>query len=346
MRFLASFAFASVALSAAAKEIAAPGWDKYAEERGFAGTEDPRELGHGGLAAREADAEAIAQWESAHGGQAGVYKPYGGHDVPAHMARREPWQSQDQYSHGHRARSIPAQNGRYQARGSNQAQDEAQPHEIFGADPAHIARAVKDTWDLYTGKAADTVKHFAREAGFVNRYGTEEGSEHFVRRAFEPVKEDERISVDRYNDYAAPETEGNEPSDGEEQAEHATWDQAHIIEHQRREASQSHDFHAVDRQGLGARPYQARDVEGRPAQRTSFSNRLHEARDLGGGSSAGQRVGYSVRPRQARDVEIKAQQRMGVGVRPILALKNDGPPGFPTVGKSEEPKKTGGWALW
>ncbi|KAK0258291.1 hypothetical protein B0A54_00124 [Friedmanniomyces endolithicus] len=80
MHFLPALTLATLATSALAKKLPLPGWDKYAEERGFAGHEDPREFGHGGLQAREAEPEAIECWEQAHGSKAVVYKPYGEHE--------------------------------------------------------------------------------------------------------------------------------------------------------------------------------------------------------------------------------------------------------------------------
>ncbi|KAK4902755.1 hypothetical protein LTR27_000694 [Elasticomyces elasticus] len=118
MHFLPALALATLATGVVAKRIPSPGWDKYAEERGFAGYEDPREMGHGGLHAREADAEAEASWEHAHGGKAPSYKPYGEHEgYGQHHARAaEPSFHGNRYGHGlqdfhhekqHHAREVP-----------------------------------------------------------------------------------------------------------------------------------------------------------------------------------------------------------------------------------------------
>ncbi|KAK3634922.1 hypothetical protein LTR56_005829 [Elasticomyces elasticus] len=118
MHFLPALALATFATGVVAKKIPSPGWDKYAEERGFAGYEDPREMGHGGLHAREADAEAEASWSHAHGGKALSYKPYGEHEgYEQHHARAaEPSFHGNRYGHGvqdfhhekqHHAREVP-----------------------------------------------------------------------------------------------------------------------------------------------------------------------------------------------------------------------------------------------
>ncbi|KAK0344197.1 hypothetical protein LTR57_021940 [Friedmanniomyces endolithicus] len=150
----------TLATSAVAKKLPLPGWDTYAEERGFAGHEDPREFGHGGLQAREAGPEAIESWEQAHGSKAAVYKPYGEHEIfGQHAPRAEQAVHPDHHGPGreqagHHARSAPEHfghpseglhGGEHHARAVPGAVEGHQPgdkyyEEYHNADGSHHAR--------------------------------------------------------------------------------------------------------------------------------------------------------------------------------------------------------------
>ncbi len=160
MHFLPALTLATLATSAVAKKLPLPGWDTYAEERGFAGHEDPREFGHGGLQAREAGPEAIESWEQAHGSKAAVYKPYGEHEIfGQHAPRAEQAVHPDHHGPGreqagHHARSAPEHfghpseglhGGEHHARAVPGAVEGHQPgdkyyEEYHNADGSHHAR--------------------------------------------------------------------------------------------------------------------------------------------------------------------------------------------------------------
>lgn len=103
--FICTFAFATLASAAVAKQVPHPGWDKYAGERHG----QHHESYHGHVHAREAEAEADptqkAAWEQAHGGPAPTYKwtvPTGTHGFPTGWPTKVP-----QFQHGsHHARDA------------------------------------------------------------------------------------------------------------------------------------------------------------------------------------------------------------------------------------------------
>ncbi|KAK5125732.1 hypothetical protein LTR85_012006 [Meristemomyces frigidus] len=109
MRFLVTLACVTVASGAVARKIQTVGWDKYAEERGYAGHDDPME--HASVHAREADPEVTQAWEHAHGGKAPTYKGYGEGEHGHFVARSEHYDMEghrDHESHGHMLpRDIP-----------------------------------------------------------------------------------------------------------------------------------------------------------------------------------------------------------------------------------------------
>ncbi|KAK4542190.1 hypothetical protein LTR36_007037 [Oleoguttula mirabilis] len=98
MHFFATFACVAVASGAVARKIQPIGWDKYAEERGFPGHDDPME--HASVHAREADPEATQAWEHAHGGKAPTYKGYGESEHGHFVARSESYEIEHD-PHGH-----------------------------------------------------------------------------------------------------------------------------------------------------------------------------------------------------------------------------------------------------
>ena len=69
-----TLAYAGLVTAGVARKIQTPTWDKYAGERGFAGHEDPKHVGH--AYAREAEAEAVESFEHAHGGKAPIYNAH------------------------------------------------------------------------------------------------------------------------------------------------------------------------------------------------------------------------------------------------------------------------------
>ncbi|KAK3072443.1 hypothetical protein LTR53_006811 [Teratosphaeriaceae sp. CCFEE 6253] len=81
MHFVTGLLLATAATGAVAKEFTHP---KYA------GHEEEHEHGYAGKHPREAEPEAMAAWEGAHGGKAAPYKPYGEHAGHGHHARSEP----------------------------------------------------------------------------------------------------------------------------------------------------------------------------------------------------------------------------------------------------------------
>lgn len=242
MRFFTTLACMAVASGAAARKIQTVGWDKYAEERGFAGYDDPME--NAKVDVREPDAEATQAWEQAHGGKAPVYKAYGededehgrlaarmndryhGHFIPRDVpdfgdedvdtsAEGYDLEARSEHAHGGKA---PAYKGYSEdehgelhtrwtpvfdedvdtsledygehgihARSQHEWEDEeskwrsashhsekpshtaAWSEQTAWTKPTHIARAIKDAWEHYSGKGEEAAEepkhqHYARNA--------------------------------------------------------------------------------------------------------------------------------------------------------------------------------------
>ncbi|TKA67657.1 hypothetical protein B0A55_08147 [Friedmanniomyces simplex] len=279
MRFLPTITLAALTTGAVATRISSPRWDKYAEERGFTGHEDPQEFGHGGLQAREADPEAIESWEHAHGSQAPTYKLYGEHEgFGQHAARSEPVFHGDRYGHGrdqplhaaHHARSAPEHFGH--------------PFEGHQHGSEHHARSVPATPE---GHRPGGDKHYDESQGHEKQ--------HFAR-----AMKDTAASTS----LARPEAEAEAyrmPYEHASLAEHDGY-------HHARDAEARMPFEHTAQPF--PRPHQARDAEARmpyehasPAE--SNEHGQHRARDAGARMPYEHTVQPFPRPHQAREAEAQ-----------------------------------------
>ncbi|KAK0926473.1 hypothetical protein LTR29_017859 [Friedmanniomyces endolithicus] len=270
MHFLPALTLATLATSALAKKLPLPGWDKYAEERGFAGHEDPREFGHGGLQAREAEPEAIESWEQAHGSKAAVYKPYGEHEsFGQHAARSEEVLHADHHGPGrepagHHARSAPEHYGH--------------PSEGFHGGEHH-ARSVPGTAEgHYPGD-----KYYAE-------YHSEHGSHH-ARDAEARMPFEQQAAVPLHRPHQARDAEARmphehaSPAGPNEHNHHQTRDAGPRLPHEQHAAEPFH------------RPHQARDAEDGREQQEYFSRLAHAASHAAAQASQSAPQGWKVQAR-------------------------------------------------
>ncbi|KAK0267477.1 hypothetical protein LTR35_004862 [Friedmanniomyces endolithicus] len=286
MHFLPALTLATLATSALAKKLPLPGWDKYAEERGFAGHEDPREFGHGGLQAREAEPEAIESWEQAHGSKAAVYKPYGEQEsFGQHAARSEEVLHADHHGPGrepagHHARSAPEHYGH--------------PSEGFHGGEHH-ARSVPGTAEgHYPGD-----KYYAE-------YHSEHGSHH-ARDAEARMPFEQQAAVPLHRPHQARDTEprlaheqhaaepfhrphqARDAEDRREQQEYFSW-LAHVASHAAAPAPPSApQGWKVQARGNAGATTRARvgDKGGRGGDKGGKGREVGAARKTGGAKLAG-----------------------------------------------------------
>ncbi|KAK5143851.1 hypothetical protein LTR32_004105 [Rachicladosporium monterosium] len=244
MHFLLALTLATLTTSAVAKKLPLPGWDKYAEERGFAGHEDPREFGHGGLQAREANPEAIESWEQAHGSKAAVYKPYGEHEsFGQHAARSEQAVHADhrgpgREQAGHHARSAPEHFGH-------------SSEDLHGGE--HHARAVPGAADGH--QPGDK---------YYEEYHNEQGSHH-ARDAEARMPFEQQVAEPFHRPHQARDAEARmpyehaSPVDSNEHGHHPARDAEARLPFEQHAAEPFH------------RPHQARDAEDKREQQNYFS---------------------------------------------------------------------------
>ncbi|KAK1067913.1 hypothetical protein LTR74_006005 [Friedmanniomyces endolithicus] len=310
MHLLSALTLATLAISAVAKKLPLPGWDKYAEERGFAGHEDPREFGHGGLQAREANPKAIESWEQAHGSKAAVYKPYGEHEsFGQHAARSDQPLHADHHGPGrepagHHARSAREHFGN--------------PFEgLHGGE--HHARAV-------SGAAEG---HYPGDK-YYEEYHNEQGSHH-ARDAEARMPFEQQAAVPFHRPHQARDAEARmlyEHSSHLESNEH--------IHHQARDAETRlpHEQHAAE---PFHRPHQARDAEDKREQQNYFSRLAHAASQAAAKASQGAPQGWRVQARgnAATTTRVRVadhnggEEREDAGARKTGAAKLAGAWGFP-----------------
>ncbi|KAK0345938.1 hypothetical protein LTR57_013929 [Friedmanniomyces endolithicus] len=307
MHFLPALTLAAIATSAVAKKLPLPGWDKYAEERGFAGHEDPREFGHGGLQAREAGPEAIESWEQAHGSKAAVYKPYGEHEgFEQHAARAE--QALHADHHGpdweqavHHARSAQEHFGH--------------PSEGFHGGEHH-ARAVPG--------AAEG--HYPGDK-YYEEYHNEHGS-HRARDAEARMPFEQQAAVPFHRPHQARDAEARMPYEHASPAgpnEH--------IHHQARnaEARLPHEqatepFH---------RPHQAHDAEDKREQQNYFSRLAHAASQAAAKTTQGAPQGW----------RVQARGNAATTTRARVGDQGGEEGGHAAARKTGAPKLAGGWGF-
>ncbi|KAK1066578.1 hypothetical protein LTR12_016591 [Friedmanniomyces endolithicus] len=307
MHFLPALTLAAIATSAIAKKLPLPVWDKYAEERGFAGPEDPREFGHGGLQAREAGPEAIESWEQAHGSKAAVYKPYGEHEsFGQHAARSEQAVHADHHvpgreQAGHHARAAPEHYGH--------------PYEGFHGGE-HYARSDPGTAE----------GHYPGDK-YYEEYHNEHGSHH-ARDAEARMPFEQQAAVPFHRPHQARDAEASMPY------EHSSPLESNEHNHQQArnaEARLPHE-HAAE---PFHRPHQARDAEDKREQQDYFSRLAHAASQAAAKATQGAPQGWRVQARgnfpttPARVGDQGGEEREDAAARKTGAPKLAGGWGFP-----------------